>query len=54
MKKSDKGLILGIMMLALMIVVIGTALFFTIYALMVYGNKPITEIPSWAFWLMGT
>lgn len=21
---------------------------------LVYGNTPITEIPSWAFWIMGT
>ena len=53
MKKSDKELIFGIMLLTLMIIVIGTCLFFTIYAFVVYGNKPITEIPAWAFWIMG-
>jgi len=24
-----------------------------IYVFFVYGNTPITEIPSWAFWIMG-
>lgn len=25
-----------------------------IYVFFAYGNTPITEIPSWAFWIMGT
>lgn len=25
-----------------------------IYVFFVYGNTPITEIPSWVFWIMGT
>lgn len=24
----------------------------SIYCFITYGNKPITEIPSWAFWFM--
>lgn len=24
----------------------------TIYVIVKYGNQPITEIPSWALWLM--
>ena len=26
--------------------------FWTIYAAIKYGNKPITEIPTWAIWFM--
>ncbi len=25
-----------------------------IYVFFAYGSTPITEIPSWAFWIMGT
>ena len=25
-----------------------------IYVFFAYGSAPITEIPSWAFWIMGT
>lgn len=40
-------------LIILCIIAIGaTAL--TIYALIAYGGKPITEIPTWAFWLIHT
>lgn len=52
MKKPDLQLTFGIMMIALLIVLIGTGLFFSIYALVLYGDKPITEIPMWALWFL--
>lgn len=29
-----------------------TLILIWLYALITYGDKPITEIPSWAFWML--
>ena len=52
MRNVDVESIVALMFLALFIVLVGTALFFSIYALVVYGNKPITEVPVWALWFL--
>ena len=52
MKKVDLETVFALMLITLFIVLLGTGLFFSIYALVVYGDKPITEIPAWAFWLL--
>ena len=52
MRNVDVESIVALMFLALFIVLVGTVLFFSIYALVVYGNKPITEVPVWALWFL--
>lgn len=49
MKKIKDNAVLIILAIA---VLLGLAAFgFGIYALIAYGDKPITEIPMWALWL---
>ena len=42
----------GLIILAIAVILGLVAFGFGIYALIAYGGKPITEIPSWAVWLM--
>ncbi len=41
-----------LIILAIGVIFVLAALGFTIYALIEYSNKPITEVPFWAIWLM--
>lgn len=38
--------------LAVMIIAAIATVIFVCWTFMTYGDKPITEIPSWAFWVM--
>lgn len=38
--------------LAVMILVVIATVIFVCWTFITYGDKPITEIPSWAFWVM--
>ena len=50
MKKIKENVVLIILAIA---VLLGLAAFgFFIYALIAYGDKPITEVPMWALWLL--
>lgn len=50
MKKIKDNVVLIILAIAVLFGL--TAFGFFIYALIVYGGKPITEVPFWAIWLM--
>ena len=40
-------------LILLLFILIGIgAIVLSIYAFITYGNKPITEIPSWVIWLI--
>ncbi len=52
MKNLDKETIFGLSLIAIFIVLVGTALFFSIYAFVMYWDKPITEVPMWALWFL--
>lgn len=38
----------------MVLLIIAAVLFiiFYVYTLVVYGNKPVTEIPTWVWWLL--
>lgn len=42
----------GLIILAIAVLLGLTAFGFFIYALIAYGDKPITEVPFWAIWLL--
>ena len=44
MKNDIPSLIVTMLMIGLIVLLI--------YALIVYGNKPITEVPTWALWIL--
>lgn len=50
--KIDVLTIFWTAVLAVMILVVIATVIFVCWTLMTYGDKPITEIPSWAFWVM--
>lgn len=51
-KKIDVLTIFWTAWLAFMILIAIAAVIFVCWVFMTYGDKPITEIPSWAFWVM--
>ncbi len=56
MKKFDNDAFWAYIYLALMFLVIILCIALIvgwIYALVMYGGKPITEIPFWALWFLG-
>lgn len=50
MKKIKENAVLIILAIAVLLGL--AAIGFGIYALIAYGDKPITEVPMWAIWLM--
>ena len=50
MKKKDKVILY--LFYGIMIMFIVSMIIFGIWALVTYGDKPITEVPSWYFWLI--
>jgi len=57
MKRFDQNEIIAFiymfMLVSTPIIVLGY-IALRIYVFFAYGSAPITEIPSWAFWIMGT
>ena len=38
--------------IALMIIIVIVAIIFEIWTVITFGNKPASEVPFWAFWLL--
>lgn len=49
---KNKENLIPILLFTLAIIIVLVIIGFTITAWVMYGNKPITEIPAWALWLM--
>ena len=45
------NLFIKLILLLFILICVG-AIVLSIYAFITYGNKPITEIPSWVIWLI--
>lgn len=57
MKRIDWNKIIAfiyVFILASMLFIVFGYIALQIYVFFAYGSAPITEIPSWAFWIMGT
>ena len=44
--------IFAFLMLAVLVLVVVGAIAVNIYCFIVYGDTPVTELPSWVAWLM--
>lgn len=57
MKRIDWNKIIAfiyVFILASMLFIVLGYIALLIYVFFAYGSTPITEIPSWVFWIMGT
>ena len=50
--KEKIQIMLYIIVLIMPIVIVVGSIALTIYCYVVYGNKPLTEVPVWALWFM--
>ena len=52
MKKHDRKIILLNIFIAIMILLILISIGLYVYAMVVYKDTPIAELPRWVFWLV--